>query len=105
MPKITVTGDAGLIEICKAYLTLRKLHNPEIESLVEFVIEEEPSPWRADIGHVFWCVDPTGMVSTFEEHGSTFAQNAWEAGNYYQTEAEAEAAAERVRKAYFGAET
>jgi hypothetical protein len=57
-------------------------------------------PWRAARGDVYWIVGSCGMVLDIEEDGNVENDEHFEFGNYFKTEEQAEAAAERVRRAY-----
>ena len=110
--KLTITGTADGIKAMQTHYTFFELrgtkrnqwmtlgrfypsHRDE-DNEIEFVVEE-PKRWRAEKRGVFYTVTRFGKVnSTYDFHDN--GENAlWEMGNYFRTEAEAEAAAEKIR--------
>jgi len=60
-----------------------------------------PAPrWRAEKGDKYRYVISTGRVTDGIELGYEIDDARYKAGNYYETEEQAEAATERVRAAY-----
>lgn len=58
--------------------------------------------WRAERGGDYFLIAETGIVTTNRDHRTAPADLRYRVGNYYQTQEEAEAAAERIRRAYLG---
>jgi len=56
--------------------------------------------WRARLGKMYYWVTSKGEVDNDVETGHEIDTGRYKAGNYYETEEQAEAAAERVRAAY-----
>jgi hypothetical protein len=61
--------------------------------------------WRAKHGGWYWTVD--SLCKTYRDFDleRSLDNLRYEAGDYYKTKAEAQAAAERVAKAYLSEET
>ena len=66
------------------------------------IVPPKVKRWRAEEGTRYYFVDYGCEVRDMPESGSMGDGKAYQAGNYYRTREEAEAAAERVKKAYQG---
>lgn len=79
-------------------------HDGEQSDIVAYaVIKPYVEPvWRALKGEPFWYVDSFGASHCWTERFDSFCDITYEAGNYYQTEVLATAAAQRVLNAYKG---
>lgn len=74
-----------------------------LAGILNHLISEAEKPkerWRAVEGKPYWYVSNDGRTETTLECPFENDENRFAIGNYYRTEAEAKAAAERVRKAY-----
>jgi len=60
--------------------------------------------WRAERGGWYYWVDERGEVDCDVDQHTSVDTAQWETGNYYEFESDAEAAAERVKAAYWGDE-
>jgi len=62
-----------------------------------------PAPrWRAGKGGAYYCVTGIGAIACTADIRCETDDMRYEAGNYYETYEQAEAAAERVKAAYAG---
>ncbi len=63
-------------------------------------IYEEVKPWRAETGEQYWYIDYDLSLERHYEDGGKIDTSHHETGNYFQTEAEANRAADLVRKVF-----
>jgi hypothetical protein len=69
------------------------------KSPYEFVCVE-PSRWRAAKNGSYYYLGENATTCKGNENGYAWSDRHYNAGNYYRTQKEAEAAAERVRAAF-----
>jgi hypothetical protein len=71
------------------------IEQSEDKLIVVFVKEQpkEEKPWRAEHGERYWCYNIVShRVFCDIESGETYDNALYDSGNYYRTEAEAQAA-------------
>ena len=95
-PKITFQGTE------KQYQTLlQQLRGGHIDTSILYAFERiDPPRWRAEAGQIYWFVNSACDASQSCEYNREHDEKRFVIGNYYRTEAEAQAAAERVLRAY-----
>jgi len=60
-----------------------------------------PAPrWRAKLGDMYYYISAEGEIERAREDAHEIDNKHYDIGNYYKTEEQTEAAAERVRAAY-----
>lgn len=86
--------DIGIEEITKV-----ELHNLLLNGTIEKV--EENKRWRADNGQVYWVVKCNSLntfVNSYEEIGCNLDNDYYNSYNYFQTESQAQAVADKIKQ-------
>ena len=82
-----------LVEVVPDWCLIRPwLAVSDIDNFDEWFEEiKEPKKWRAEYGKKYWYLDDCGVVLSNEEWGDDTDDFRYRIGNYFKTEAEAEA--------------
>lgn len=95
--EILETDECGAVETKSEYRILAiDLHNLLLNGTIEKV--EENKRWRADSGNKYFLVNELNIVVRIYDTYSVGATNQYMSGNYFQTEAQAQAVANQIKE-------